>query len=486
MTHCSFDELKLSLPEFGGKIDKNIVVVSNRAYIRADSDINFDRLVALSKVPKAAQQYGEAPPPPVSVLREHENGLLSFPRHFFDVVDLGEELSNILPVYTFRDSIAACFASADFQSHIALRDSQRALWYGDGKYVGLCAARNGKLIAAPGKGKTELGLLKAAERGFATLVLVTNGGIAVQWKERAMSRLGLAEEDVGMIVGGVHLKKKKKELTNRWERPLVIAIVNSLALNASDIPMEYRTRFGTVLLDEAHHEPADTFDSVADLFYGERFAFTADADRDDGLGPIVAMTCGETVGLNVEPDVPAYVSAVNSPLTLNDVSVRSVTVRGRWHLSKVHSFLSSAEQRNAFIVSITDDKFAAGKPTLVLCHSVEHPAILRSMSKYTERACVITGDTPYENRLELLRKHDYIFATVGVAAEGLDKQELECVLFATPFVSRRLYKQGKGRTERFGRAGKAPEALIVTDTEVPFIKGFNNALFAYVGLPWRL
>ncbi len=486
MAFSDFEVIKDELPEFGGAVPKNCIYVSSRAFINADSDINFDRLVQQCMVPRAVQQHGESAPPPVCVMREHPNNMVSFPRHFFDVVELAPETHKILATYTYRDYFDLSYDRYTFGHSIKLRDSQTELWCGNAEYPGLGTARNGKLIAAPGKGKTEMGLLKAAQRGFATLVLVTNGGIAVQWKERAMARLGLAEEDIGMIVGGVHLKKKKKEASNRWERPLVIAIVNSLALNASDIPLEYRARFGTVLLDEAHHEPADTFDSVADLFFGERFAFTADADRDDGLGPIVGMTCGATVGLNVEPDVPAYVHAVNSPLTLNDVRVKEVTVRGRWHLSKVHSYLAASAQRNAFITAVTDDKFAAGKPTLVLCHSVEHPASLRSLSKYAESACVITGDTPFEDRMRLLREHDYIFATVGVAAEGLDKQSLECVLFATPFVSRRLYKQGKGRTERFGREGKTPEAIIVTDEGIPFIKGFNNALFSYVGLPWRL
>jgi superfamily II DNA or RNA helicase len=101
-----------------------------------------------------------------------------------------------------------------------------------------------------------------------------------------MTRLGLREDEIGIIEGGLQLRTTKKQPVSPWYRPLVIVVIHNIVKNPDKVPLDIRMRFGTVLIDEAHHLPAKVFSIAGNMFYGARFALTASPRRDDGMEKI--------------------------------------------------------------------------------------------------------------------------------------------------------------------------------------------------------
>ena len=465
------------IPECGDDVTGR-VVKSASLWMDSTMRLRFDLIERAAELYPNPQRFGDGEKDPVSLMEEIGD-TVKFPRHLLDAAGLSMAAigADAYDVVDNTDELCDVYDKFDFMSRctIQLRDNQIELYrkFGEANY--------GCLVAVPGKGKTELGLLKAAERGYATLILVTNTGIAEQWKDRAMRRLGLREDEIGMIQSGLHLKPRRGE-TPRWERPLVIAVMHNLARDPNSFPSAYRFRFGTVIADEAHHLPATMFSKVLGLFFGARFALTATPNRDDGMGNLLYALCGPVVAADLTVEFPCNIEFVGSPLVVQSDERREVTDRRwNWHLSKVHTFMAKHVLRNTFLVKLAMAERAEGRKVLVLVHSAEHPQALadlavRMCGEVAARNGVITGETKYSERGKILSGNDLIFATLGVAAEGLDKPELDTVIFGTPFVSSRLLQQGKGRAERYLPGKETPRALIVTDPFVPFVEQYNYAM----------
>jgi superfamily II DNA or RNA helicase len=112
--------------------------------------------------------------------------------------------------------------------------------------VALLTHRQGVLQAPPGSGKTVIVLEAWRRAGLRGLVLVEKAGLARQWRERAVQHLGY---EPGMIGEG------------EWdERPLTVAMMQTL--HRREIGDAWWARWGFVVLDECHHAPAVTFQSV--------------------------------------------------------------------------------------------------------------------------------------------------------------------------------------------------------------------------------
>lgn len=456
-------------------------VVSANIWLPTDLDFNYRFIEERAIVRPSATQFGEEVPAEFSLLSLTTDGDYAFlPRHLFD------DCEELLPEDCERLDYSALFDRYDFHSSITLRGNQLSAW------DALCCAGNGVLVLSCGKGKTELGLLKAADRGYATLVLVTNGALAVQWKNRAMQRLGLREDEIGIIEGGLHLRPTKKRPVSPWYLPFVIVVIHNIVQHPEKIPHDIRVRFGTVLFDEAHHLPAKVFSTAGNMFYGARFALTASPRRDDGMEKILYAACGGIIYQDLESQWPAAVHRHQTVLTVNtaDRATRKavMNIRGKWHLSKSYGYLARHAQRNEEIAKLVAQLYRSKRRIIIFSHSQEHPAILQAALKlYGVRDVgTITGATPSDDRLAVLDSHMVVVATVGVGAEGLDCPLVDTIVMATPFFSQRLFDQCKGRCERLidgERKGKQPPMLwLIEDPNVPFFDTLNEALRKRVGV----
>lgn len=456
-------------------------VISANVWLPTDLDFNYRFVEERAIVRPSATQFGEDVPDEFSLLDFSDDGSHAFlPRHLFD------DCEELLPPECERLDYTELFDRYDFHHSICVRNNQLRAW------EALDNVDHGVLVLSCGKGKTELGLLKAATRGFATVVLVTNGALAIQWKNRAMLRLGLREDEIGIIEGGLQLRATKKQPVSPWYRPLVIVVIHNIVKHPEKIPLDIRMRFGTVLIDEAHHLPAKVFSTAGNMFYGARFALTASPRRDDGMEKILYAACGGIIFQDLESQWPAAVHRHQTVLTVNirNTAVRKqvTNVRGKWHLSKCYGYLAQHTQRNDEIAKLIAQLYRSKRRIVVFSHSQEHPVALREALKLhgVRDVGVITGDTPSDDRLTILDQHMVVAATVGVGAEGLDCPLVDTIVMATPFFSQRLFDQCKGRCERLingERSGKEPPMMwLIEDPHVPFLATYNEALRKRVGV----
>jgi len=325
-------------------------------------------------------------------------------------------------------------------------------------------AAGGTLELACGKGKTVLALKKIAQRGYPAVVIMNNEGLIEQWFDRAQQFLHLTRAQVGVVQG------KKAE----WDRPLVLAMIQTLANKAAvgDIPLEVRTRFGTVVFDECHHLSAATFIQTAPIFFGERYGLTATVVREDGLQAAYFAHLGRVFYSDLEGELTSrvffYQLETKPPVDSSVIKDKA----GQVNSGRVHKWMETNRERNFRILLLLRKLLAKKRKVLVLTHGAEHPGILRDFLLDQPwgvgyKVGVVTGDTKSRDRFEIIEASNVTFATFGVAKEGLDVQSLDTIVFATPFKAWGGFQQGRGRIERSCEGKKEPAAIVLEDYRFP-------------------
>ena len=139
----------------------------------------------------------------------------------------------------------------------------------------------GVLAATTAFGKTVVAAWLIAKRQVNTLILVHRKQLQEQWLERLLTFLDLPREAIGRIGGG------KKKTTGMIDIAVIQSVVRKGVVN--DLVSQY----GYLIVDECHHLPAVSFETVVRQFKG-RFitGLSATVARKDGHHPIVTMRCG--------------------------------------------------------------------------------------------------------------------------------------------------------------------------------------------------
>jgi superfamily II DNA or RNA helicase len=317
---------------------------------------------------------------------------------------------------------------------------------------------HGVLNLACGKGKTVMALKQIAYRGYPAVVIVNNSGLMDQWKERALEFLDISPDDIGIVQGP----------REEWDKPLVIAMIHTLSNRAPDLSMEIRQRFGTIVFDEVHHLSASKFVLTAPLFFGARFGLTATPNREDGLEEIYYAHVGRVFYSDLEGELDAnvYFHEVETKPPRDESVIQDVT--GEFSAGKMYQYMAQDFKRNKDILTLVANAVKKGRKILVLTHSKDHPEILmanfldrHSAGEYTVGA--VTGATPGDERIKIIKDSDVTFATFQIAREGLDVAALDTLIFATPFKSWGAFQQGKGRVERRYSGKKDPIVVVIDD-----------------------
>ena len=297
-------------------------------------------------------------------------------------------------------------------------------------------------------------LQKIKERGYPAVVIVHEAGLANQWVERAKEHLHLEDSEIGFIQGP----------KGDWDRVLVIAMIQTLVGLAPDLSMEIRQRFGTVIFDEVHHLSAPTFNTIASLFYGERFGFTATVERSDGLHGVYMAHLGPVFYKDLSSDLPANITFVSMSTELPDEAF--IDRWGNFSIAMLYGALGSDAVRNAKVLTMADNALKAGRKLLVLSHSVEHLKYLaeqmRSGAYGNWSVGLVHGGVKGNLRTDIIRKSQVTFASFKIAREALDVPELDTMIITTPLKDWGSFQQAKGRLER-DRAGKKSPLVVVLD-----------------------
>ncbi|RIV17905.1 DEAD/DEAH box helicase [Alicyclobacillaceae bacterium I2511] len=342
-------------------------------------------------------------------------------------------------------------SSVEFQSKISLRPYQQKA------VQRLIEQKQGGYVAPCGSGKTIVGLETVALAGQPALVIVHTKELAHQWRDQAITYLGLSQNEIGMVGDG------KMTVGGR----LTIGLVQTLAkvdLNA------LRGKFGLVLLDEAHHVPAKTFHKVFGAFPARyRLWLSATPGRADGLESMLYAVGGPILYAAKQKDTPIVYPCVI-------VSETQATPTIADYAGTLTSLVKDKD-RNRLIVE-TIGRYAKRHYTLVLSDRVVHLNTLLRMIRESlpgMKVEVLHGQLSKRERETVMarmqaKEIDILVATIQLAKEGLDLPHLDRVALATPIRSDSTVKQVLGRVMRPVKGGKSPLVLDFWDRECVLVR----------------
>ncbi len=311
------------------------------------------------------------------------------------------------------------------------------------------------LIAPPGFGKTAVASAMIAARSVKTLILVNKTALIDQWKERLMSYFSIQAKEIGI------LGKGKKSLNGSLD----IATLQSLK-NRPELIEEY----SQIIIDEAHHIPAVSFEIPLKRFKGKYVVgLSATPKRKDGMEAIMRLQCGEIVH--------EIKKSISQRHQLKTVSTQYETLLN--HFSMILNELSEDHDRNQLIIG--EIKNLKHKNILVLSERIEHLNYLWHQLK-TENidALLLYGAMGTKMKREQFAKtidSSIILSTSSYIGEGIDIGHLDTIIFTMPISYDERMVQYLGR---IGRQGQECLAIDFIDNQVPLLKSsFTKRLKGY-------
>lgn len=324
---------------------------------------------------------------------------------------------NLLPDHVEYYDRRVCPPRPEFQFTVELDNIEK-----DERFAGQSEAveamfqhEQGLVLRPPGTGKTQIALAFAARAKTRTLVIVHTKDILDQWLEYA--KVAVPDAKLGIIQG-------KREIIG----DITIGTVQTLRKYISDGPRFWR-QFGAVILDEAHHASAPTFEAVLNTCPAKyRFGFTATDKRADGMHPSMKFIIGPVI----------HRMPFSSPIDLTVVPVKSsfyYGYRGMYDWSPMLDALVTNERRNQLIAKIAADEIQRGNSVLILSRRIEHlERIGANLNGIASE--VLTGKRRTADRKRILAdfrsgKLQCLLAT-QLADEALDIPRLNRVILTHP------------------------------------------------------
>lgn len=429
------------------------------------SEAELDRYKALLTM--QAKDSGFGKPDAFPAFRASDT-TLSVPRHYGQT--------------EFGQAGEDCTAEGEeiaFRFEGALNDKQvQALAGVEAEMEGPLHAKGCLLVLPCGYGKTVAALRWIADRGRRALVLVGKAFLQEQWKAQAGRFLPSAS--VGLIRGDTF------EVAD-----VTIGMVQSLCARTYD-PAQMR-RFGTVVVDEAHHMAARWFSTaLLGLPARRRLALSATPERSDGLTRLLHYSMGR-VGFKAER------SAANEAVRVERVLYEGWAAKlgeakgrdGKVALASMVTRLCADAGRTATVCSKIAEAHREGRCVIVLSGRVDHllrveEGLNRLFASQRgegqgreegqqERKAEIgwyVGKTSRAERRKTEEKSTIVLATYAMATEGLDMPRMDTLFLITPVSGESAIEQCIGRIQRPDPSKQPP---LVVDFVDPYSIFFGMA-----------
>jgi superfamily II DNA or RNA helicase len=311
------------------------------------------------------------------------------------------------------------------------------------------------LIAPPGFGKTAVASAIIAARSVKTLILVNKTSLIDQWKERLMSYFEINSKAIGILGKG----------KNTLNGLLDIATLQSLK-NRPQLIEEY----SQIIIDEAHHVPAVSFEIPLKRFKGKYvLGLSATPKRKDGMEAIMRLQCGEIVHEIKKSTTQRH--------QLKTVPTHYETLLS--HFSMILSELSEDYDRNKLIID--EIKTLKHRKALVLSERIEHLNHLWHRLKLENIDALLLygamGTKMKREQFAQTSNASIILSTSSYIGEGIDIGHLDTIVFTMPISYDERMVQYLGR---IGRQGQECLAIDFIDNEVPLLKSsFSKRLKGY-------
>jgi superfamily II DNA or RNA helicase len=313
----------------------------------------------------------------------------------------------------------------------------------------------GVLDAPCGSGKTVMLLYVVAELGQPTIILAHTDDLIHQWQDYCRR---LLDYEPGLIQGDTYDIKQ-------------ITLASVMTLARRHLDTEFLNQWGCVILDEAHHCPAQSFQEVMTQFPAYyRFGATATPEREDNLQGLLYAICGPVIakverralraaGLIMDPIVIAHETGFQYPYS----NMR------QWH-ALVRAITNDRRRNNQIIENIIREHDSGNHVQLVLSQQIDHlttlAQILQERRPDIAQELLIAGGTKRDRAgrivrtvgrtkkeraaaIKAARKGDLrvLFGT-QLADEGLDIPRLDRLHLVFPTRAKGKIAQQVGRIQR--------------------------------------
>ena len=243
---------------------------------------------------------------------------------------------------------------------------------------------------------------------------------------------------------------------------VVCGSIQSVALNLDRFKDD---DFDYLIIDEAHHASADTYQKVLAYFKPKfTLGLTATPERADDKNILdifknTAHKLDIQTAVEIGELVPVRCIRIHTNIDLTKVRFNSVQYNIRDLESKIF-----VPERNTLIAD-TFMEYCSGKRTVIFCASVKHAKeIAQLIRERGANAQAVSGSMKSSERKEYLAKFQKgeikALCACDLLNEGWDCPETEVLFMARPTMSKVLYTQQLGRGMRLAD-GK--ESLIVFD-----------------------
>ena len=299
----------------------------------------------------------------------------------------------------------------------------------------------GMLVAPTAFGKTVTAAALIAHRKLSTLVIVHRADLMRQWQERLGSFIALPDEQkIGFIDAG---KKKSTGL-------LDIAVIQSLA-RREDLSELFK-QYGQIIIDEAHHLSAQSFEAVLKQA-NSRYLLGVSATpvRSNGHHPIIFMQCGP---IRHSAKRPAHVP---DQLKVRIRHLPTPNIPPHASIQEVIRCLSEDSSRNARIVADAIQALNDGRKVLLLTKRTEHLDLLYEKLKSIDKPCfMLHGRMKVKERqlvinalAELPEDMPHILlVSAQLVGEGFDHAPLDTLILTLPISWEGSLQQYAGRLHR--------------------------------------
>lgn len=341
------------------------------------------------------------------------------------------------------------------------------------------------LISATGTGKTYASAFAMRELGFKRVLFIVHRAQLAKQAKDSFEHVFNRSVSMGIVGNGKH----------EYDKDFVFAMVETL--NKDEHLFKYeKNAFDCIILDEAHHSPANTYQKIMDYFEPKLFlGMTATPDkRDDHIeGRNVYELFHHQIAHEIrlqkamEDDLlcPFHYFGISDIAVLDDKTSKKTTLT-----EKDFNQLTS-EERVKHIISQAQYYGYSGDRVkgLVFCSRNKECEILSKMfNENGYRTLALSNETPQklretaferlamkeEDSTDDLQPLDYIFS-VDILNEGIDIVEVNQVIMLRPTQSPIVFIQQLGRGLR---KAEGKEYVVILD----FIGNYDNNFMIPVAL----
>lgn len=299
----------------------------------------------------------------------------------------------------------------------------------------LAAGRHPVVVVPTGGGKTHVGaeiVRRATTRGRRVLWLAHRKELVEQAAER-LRRFDIA---CGIIMAGY--PEDREQLVQ------VASIQSLVRRDAFDAQL--------VIVDEAHHIRAKTYQSVLEALPGvPLIGLTATPRRLDGKG--LGQYFAEIVApVSVQDLVDMGALVLPIAYAPSNPDLRGIRkARGDYEIGALNTLMQDRHLVGDVVQHYL--RVAAGRRGILFACGIEHSqSLVAEFTAAGVRAAHLDGETPRAEREDMLRRlrdgELDIVSNVGVLTEGYDLPALEVAIIARPTASWALHTQMIGRIMR--------------------------------------